>query len=50
MAPQVSAVMSAYNRARYLRECVESILNQSLIDFEFIIIDDGSTDNIAVLS
>ena len=45
MAPQVSVVMSAYNRARYLRECVESILNQSLIDFEFIIIDDGSTDN-----
>lgn len=36
--------MSVYNGEKYLREAVESILNQSFRDFEFIIIDDGSTD------
>ena len=42
--PKVSLVMSVYNGQRYLREAVESILNQSFRDFEFIIVDDGSTD------
>lgn len=37
--------MSVYNGTIYLRESVESILNQTLKDFEFIIINDGSTDN-----
>lgn len=36
--------MSVYNNDRYLREAVESILNQSFTDFEFLIIDDGSKD------
>jgi len=36
--------MPVYNTAEYLEECIESILNQSFIDFEFIISDDGSTD------
>lgn len=40
----VSVVMSVYNGDRYLREAVDSILNQTFTDFEFIIIDDGSTD------
>ena len=43
--PRVSIVMTVYNTERYLSESVESILNQSFNDFEFIIIDDGSTDN-----
>ncbi len=42
--PKISVVMSVYNGEKYLKEAVESILNQSLKDFEFIIIDDGSTD------
>ena len=37
-------VMSVYNDAEYLSESVESILSQEGVDFEFIIIDDGSTD------
>ena len=37
--------MSVYNGAKYLREAVESILNQTFSDFEFIIINDGSTDD-----
>lgn len=42
--PTVSVLMSVYNGERYLAEAVESILNQSFTDFEFIIINDGSTD------
>ena len=36
--------MSVYNGERFLYKSIESILRQTLIDFEFIIIDDGSTD------
>lgn len=41
---KVSVVMSVYNGERYIKESIESVLNQSEKDFEFIIIDDGSTD------
>lgn len=42
--PKVSVVMSVYNGERYLIEAVQSILCQTFPDFEFIIINDGSTD------
>jgi len=42
--PQISIVMSVYNGEKYLKQAVESILSQTFTDFEFIIIDDGSTD------
>jgi len=42
--PRVSVLMSVYNGQKYLRDAIESILNQTFRDFEFIIIDDGSTD------
>jgi glycosyltransferase involved in cell wall biosynthesis len=42
--PLVTVLMSVFNDAPYLRESVESILAQSLQDFEFLVIDDGSTD------
>jgi glycosyltransferase involved in cell wall biosynthesis len=42
--PKVSVVMSVFNDEPYLRESVDSILNQTFRDFEFIIINDGSTD------
>jgi glycosyltransferase involved in cell wall biosynthesis len=42
--------MSVFNGARYLREAVNSILDQSHGDFEFLVIDDGSTDgSVAIL-
>ena len=41
---RVSVLMSVYNGESYLREAIESILNQNYTDFEFIIIDDASTD------
>ena len=44
-APLVSVVMSVYNGEKYLREAIDSILNQTFNNFEFIIIDDGSTDS-----
>ena len=43
-SPRVSVLMSVYNGARYLRDAVDSILGQTFTDFEFIIVDDGSTD------
>jgi glycosyltransferase involved in cell wall biosynthesis len=43
--PKVSVVMPVFNGERYLRSSIESILFQTLSDFEFIIIDDGSTDD-----
>lgn len=44
MAPKISMIMCVYNGERYLREAIESILNQTFTDFEFIIVDDGSID------
>jgi glycosyltransferase involved in cell wall biosynthesis len=43
--PLVSVVMSVYNAQDYLNEAIESILNQSYENLEFIIINDGSTDS-----
>ncbi len=43
--PLVSVVMSVYNGEKYLRESVDSILNQTFHDFELFVIDDGSSDN-----
>jgi len=42
--PRVTVLMAVYNGERYLREAVESILGQTFSDFEFVIVDDGSTD------
>lgn len=41
----VSIVMAAYNEERYIRESISSVLAQTYPHFEFIIINDGSTDN-----
>ena len=42
--PQVSVIMAVYNGARYLRQAVDSILTQTFVNFEFVIVDDGSSD------
>lgn len=45
--PRVTVLMPVYNSERYLRKSIESILGQTFTDFEFLIINDGSTDNSA---
>ena len=45
--PPVSVCMSMYNASKYLRECINSVLAQTFKDFEFLIVDDGSTDDSA---
>lgn len=42
--PAISVIMSSYNVEKYIGEAIESILNQTFKDFEFIIVDDASTD------
>lgn len=44
MDPKVTVLMSVYNDIEYLRDSIESILNQSYQNFEFLIYDDGSSD------
>ena len=43
-SPIISVVMSVYNAEKFLRDSIESILSQSFSNFEFIIINDGSSD------
>lgn len=47
VTPRVTVLMPVYNAAPYLREAIDSILGQSFRHFEFLIIDDGSTDESA---
>ena len=42
---QVTVLMTVYNGARYLSDSVASVLKQTFHDFEFLIVDDGSTDH-----
>ena len=43
--PLLSIIVANYNNAHYLKECLESIIEQTFRDFEIIIYDDHSTDN-----
>ena len=45
--PTVSVIIPAYNAARTILRCVNSVLEQSFKDVECIVIDDGSSDNTA---
>jgi sugar O-acyltransferase (sialic acid O-acetyltransferase NeuD family) len=46
-APEVSVIMAAYNHEKYVAHSIKSVLSQTYEDFEFIIIDDGSSDGTA---
>lgn len=42
--PKISVVVPVYNSEKYIKKCVESLLNQTYNDLEVILVDDGSTD------
>ena len=44
-SPCISVIMSVYNAEKYVGDCIRSILGQTFTDFEFIIINDASTDS-----
>ncbi|WP_165975322.1 CDP-glycerol glycerophosphotransferase family protein [Actinomadura rubrisoli] len=50
MSPKLSVVVPFHNTEEYLRECLESLAGQSFRDLEVIMVDDGSTDNGAVIA
>lgn len=45
MTPAITVLMSVYNGGKFVKEAIDSVLNQTFADFEFIIYDDCSTDN-----
>ena len=44
MNPIISIIVPFYNGEKYLKECIESFINQTFTDFEVILVDDGSVD------
>src|SRR5947208_15727245 len=47
IAPRISVVLAVQNGERHLERSIQSILSQTVVDFELIAIDDGSTDHTA---
>jgi|GEM_PF-1586305 len=47
MKPSLSVIIPIYNTEKYLRDCLDSVLNQTFSDFELLAVDDGSRDRSA---
>lgn len=48
--PKISVIMLTYNREALVGRAIESIISQTFLDFEFIIVDNGSTDKSGTIS
>ncbi|PFI26653.1 teichoic acid biosynthesis protein B [Bacillus cereus] len=42
---KLSVIVTSYNKEQYIKQCLETVINQTLKDIEIIVVDDGSTDN-----
>ena len=47
--PAISVIIPVYNVEKYLRRCLDSVLNQTFSDWEAICVNDGSPDNSAAI-
>ncbi len=45
MANKISVIITSFNAGRFIKECIQSVLNQTYEDYEIIVVDGGSTDN-----
>ena len=45
--PKISMIIPVYNTGDYLRQCVDSVISQTMTDIEIILVDDGSTDGVS---
>ena len=43
--PEISIIVPVFKVEKYLNKCISSILSQTFKDFEWLVLDDGSTDN-----
>ena len=48
--PNITVIVPTFNRASMLRQCIDSLLNQTIKPIEIIVVDDGSTDATAALA
>ena len=50
LRPNISVLMTAYNREKFIADAIESVLSSTYTNFELVIVDDGSTDNTVAIA